>query len=488
MSGRGSTQGAAAAAAALAQRDGVVSGTNGADRIDLAYTGDPDGDRIDAGDAILPGAQPDDDVVLAGNGNDTVHAYNGDDDVDGGNGNDRLFGQDGDDILRGGNGNDILDGGSGGDTLIGGPGNDNLIGGPGDDLAFGEGGDDRLDLGPGNDTGFGGTGDDEIFGGDDEDLLYGGPGRDFIRGDAGNDTLFGDDGVDTIRGSAGNDSIDGGAQDDDMFGEADRDIFVNLTAGDLADGGEAGDDFDTLDLTSWGRAQINILFDPANRENGTVQLFDPNGNPAGLVTFRNIENIVPCFTPGTTIATPRGEIPVEDLKVGDRVVTRDNGLQTIRWVGRRALNYAELGAAPHLRPVLIEKGALGEGLPERDMLVSPNHRILVASDRTALFFEEHEVLVAAKHVTAARGVRPVDVLGVTYVHFLCDRHEVVLANGAWTESFQPGDLTLGAMGNAQRGEIFELFPELREKNGRAGWRAARRTLRRHEAMLLEFPR
>ena len=94
---------------------------------------------------------------------------------------------------------------------------------------------------------------------------------------------------------------------------------------------------------------------------------------------------------------------------------------------------------PHLKPILIRQGSLGNGLPERDMMVSPNHRMLVANDRTALYFDEHEVLVAAKHLVNHKGVAQVDSLGTTYIHFLCDRHEVVLSNGAWTESFQPGD-------------------------------------------------
>ena len=135
-------------------------------------------------------------------------------------------------------------------------------------------------------------------------------------------------------------------------------------------------------------------------------------------------------------------------------------------------------------PVLIRKGSLGNGLPERDMMVSPNHRMLVSNDRTALYFDEHEVLVAAKHLVAGKGVHEVDSMGTTYLHFMFDRHEVVLSNGAWTESFQPGDYTLKGMGNAQRNEIFELFPDLKTAEGRDSYTAARRTLKKFEARLL----
>ena len=75
-------------------------------------------------------------------------------------------------------------------------------------------------------------------------------------------------------------------------------------------------------------------------------------------------------------------------------------------------------------------------------------------------------------------------MATTYIHFMFDNHEVVLSNGAWTESFQPGDYSLKGIGNSQRTEIFELFPELQERQGRDAYTAARRSLKRHEAVLL----
>ncbi len=194
--------------------------------------------------------------------------------------------------------------------------------------------------------------------------------------------------------------------------------------------------------------------------------------------------VVPCFTPGTLIATPDGERAVEDLEVGDRVITRDNGIQPIRWIGRRDLDVAELASASHLRPVRIAAGALGQGLPEQDMMVSPNHRVLVSNDRTALYFEEREVLVAAKHLVGMQGIDIVDEPSVTYIHFMFDQHEVVLSNGAWTESFQPGDMSLAGVGTSQRSEIYELFPELEGEEGVAAYQSARRALKKHEARLV----
>ncbi len=166
------------------------------------------------------------------------------------------------------------------------------------------------------------------------------------------------------------------------------------------------------------------------------------------------------------------------------MITRDNGIQEIRWVGHKAMTGRELIGSPHLKPVVIKAGALGNGLPERDMMLSPNHRILVANAQTQLYFDESEVLAAVKHLVGTPGVQELNVLSTTYIHFMFDRHEVVLSNGAWTESFQPGDMSLKGVGNAQRTEIFELFPELATQSGLDGYQAARKSLKKHEARLL----
>ncbi len=237
-----------------------------------------------------------------------------------------------------------------------------------------------------------------------------------------------------------------------------------------------------------------------NLDVGDTLDFGSGANVSGTVTgpglsdpvrFEEIERIeatdkcpVPCFTNGTLIATPYGEVPIETLEVGDRVITRDNGVQRIRWIGERRVGGDELRRMPSLRPVLIEAGALGNGLPERDLLVSPNHRMLVTG-QADLLYGEPEVLVAAKHLTHLPGVRQVDVESVTYFHILFDRHEVVLSNGTWSESFRPGDVGMDALEDDQRREILALFPELAEETARViEFPAARRILKRHEAEAL----
>ncbi|MEP1766913.1 MAG: Hint domain-containing protein [Sulfitobacter sp.] len=191
-----------------------------------------------------------------------------------------------------------------------------------------------------------------------------------------------------------------------------------------------------------------------------------------------------CFTPGTRVATRRGEVLTQQLQVGDKVITRDNGVKEVRWIGRRNLSPQELAATPAHYPIQIKAGALGQNSPQRDLCVSPNHRILLSSEDAQLMFGESEVLIAAKHLTGLPGVDVLPVRRVSYIHVMFDNHEVILANGAWAESFQPGAQSLAGIKDAQRDEIFALFPELTSVQGVSNFTAARRLLKAHEAHLL----
>ncbi|MDB2407058.1 Hint domain-containing protein [Jannaschia sp.] len=332
-------------------------------------------------------------------------------------------------------------------------------------------------------TGFTGDGtateggDDIITGGAGDDMIDGEGGDDSISGDDGDDMIDGGDGDDTITGGSGNDTLTGGDGMDMIDGGDDKDVIVGADSGDMIDGGEGGDDYDTLDLT--GVAFKKIDFTSDDREDGIITFDDHT-----TAKFEEIEKVIPCFTPGTLIATPRGEIAVEDLELGDRVITRDNGIQAIRWIGRKDLSAADMVVTEAYRPVMIRKGALGHGLPERDMIVSPQHRVLVVGDETLLYFEEREVLVAAKHLVGRPGIERMAPRATAYIHVMFDAHQVILSDGAWTESFQPGDASLAGLGDAQREELLSLFPELRDGAGREGYVAARRSLKRREAELL----
>ncbi|MEM7441262.1 MAG: Hint domain-containing protein, partial [Pseudomonadota bacterium] len=210
-----------------------------------------------------------------------------------------------------------------------------------------------------------------------------------------------------------------------------------------------------------------------------ISLDDGDNN----VEWQTIPSFI-CFTPGALITTPRGQVPVEDLKVGDLVITADSGLQAIRWVGSKRMTGARLQAYPELRPIRIRKGSFGAGMPERDMWVSPQHRMLVQGNRTLLNYGEADVLAPAKgllddyNVTVDYGLKE-----TTYIHIMFDRHEIVWANGTPTESFHPGQHSISTIEEAARDELFEIFPELQDSPERYG-PSARLSLKVREAAAL----
>lgn len=198
------------------------------------------------------------------------------------------------------------------------------------------------------------------------------------------------------------------------------------------------------------------------------------------VPYNTIPSFI-CFTPGALIACPSGPRPVESLEPGDLVITKDHGLQAIRWVGAKKLTGARLQAYPNLAPIRIRAGALGRGLPERDMWVSPQHRMMLTSGAAQLMFASREVLIPAKALVNGTSITTDrSITGTTYVHMLFDRHEIVFANGAETESFHPGSMSMSAMDAPAREELFAIFPELAASPMSYG-PAARRALTPNEA-------
>lgn len=194
--------------------------------------------------------------------------------------------------------------------------------------------------------------------------------------------------------------------------------------------------------------------------NTVVVTQDPDPGATLVIDPEDINALV-CFAAGTMILTADGYIPVEHIRAGDRVFTKDHGHVPVSWIGARKVSSELLAAFPNFRPIRISAGALGEGLPAADLLVSPQHRILIRSKIAQKMFGATEVLVAAKQLLQVDGINvAADVDSVEYVHFMCDEHEVVIANGAETESLFTGPQALKSVGQAARAEIFALFPKL----------------------------
>ncbi|WP_137699900.1 Hint domain-containing protein [Marimonas lutisalis] len=312
----------------------------------------------------------------------------------------------------------------------------------------------------------------------------------------GNDSLIGDAGADTIFGEVGNDTLIGGTGADSLVGGTGNDVFY-LAQGDVAEGGDGEDLFILTDLAEAGSGTITIegsnIGEPggdtldlngiADRTtlsftasttdpdayNGTVELLDGT-----IVTFSNIENII-CFTPGALIATPEGDRPVEELRPGDLVLTRDDGPQPLGWVGRSTVPGLDRFAPITLTPELTGG--------RRALTVSPQHRIMIADWRAELLFGEAEVFVPATHMLEFHGAEPTPAEQVTYIHLMFDRHQVIYAEGAPTESFHVSDLSLGALVPQAHDEIFSAYPDLRDDITAHG-PTARPCLKAHESRAL----
>lgn len=222
--------------------------------------------------------------------------------------------------------------------------------------------------------------------------------------------------------------------------------------GDFGDGNVGGEDF--------GENNFFMAFTGALPPPGITL------TTTGIVTDNSpnifADNIIICFASGTLIQTPTGVTPIDALKVGALVLTEDCVAQPIRWIGSKTLDPIDLELHPQLKPILIRADALGPGYPRQDLIVSPQHRILVRSAIARRIFGVDEVLVSANKLTEIDGVgiKHDNPDGIVYFHLLFDTHQIICANGAKTESLFTGPEALRAISPAARKELKMLFPEI----------------------------
>lgn len=334
---------------------------------------------------------------------------------------------------------------------------------------------------------------------------------------SGDDVLSSGAGSDVIDGGAGNDTIDGGLDDDTMTGGTGNDIFVE-TAGDGADivtdfgTGDTGS-IDDDDQTNNDFVDLSGFYTKDNRQaiealggddfinnidmlrqdaadgkldgiiNGNdysafisgLDLILENGGVAVTgddLTYDNTN--VLCFARGVRIVTAGGEIAVENLEVGDRVVTRDHGYQEIRWIGSTTCR-----AEGKLAPILFRKGSIGN---TADLAVSPNHRMLAQGSTVELVSGDSEALIPAKFMVNGEDIVRVEGGVVEYFHILFDHHELICSEGCWSESFHPGEMGWSAMCEDTRREILALFPTLSVRFTNGYEATARQVLDRRQAI------
>lgn len=370
-----------------------------------------------------------------------------------------------------------------------------------DQSTGGSGGDDLLQGGRGSDIIDGGDGNDTIYGGGQNDLLLGSTGSDTLDGGNGNDTLSyrDEDGARTISEEvitvSVNDSGDGSVVKN-VSGGTDTTDRIEIF---IADEGQSGPNIDeiTMEDTVTDRSSIAGLddnsvgsFTPTNGDPqinfggagqptlsellalnnaGTISITSGDETGAiGDVSFENFETInfdVVCFAGGTHIMTIEGEVLIEDISIGDMVLTMDNGYQPVRWIGSRKLDKIDFIINPKLRPIRIMAGALGQGMPKTDLTVSPQHRVLVRSVIAERMFDTREVLIPAIKLVELDGVyQDEECTVIQYFHMLFDAHEIIFSNGAATESLFTGPEAIKSLSDEAVEEITTLFPEITAPN------------------------
>lgn len=191
-----------------------------------------------------------------------------------------------------------------------------------------------------------------------------------------------------------------------------------------------------------------------------------------------------CFTPGTLIETPQGPRRVEDLRPGDAVQSKDSGPQEVQWIGSRRMTGARLFAMPKLRPIRFRPGALGVERPDQELIVSPDHRMLLQGPEAQVLFNTDEVLVAARDLVNGQTIVVDTALKeVTYIHLLLPSHQILWANGVETESFHPAQADLTVLSADDRMRLLQMFPAL-DYDPHLYGSAARRSLTESEAAIL----
>lgn len=194
----------------------------------------------------------------------------------------------------------------------------------------------------------------------------------------------------------------------------------------------------------------------------SIQIRALDYTPAGGDVQINLDennNVTVCFAAGTMIETHAGLRAVEKLRAGDLVRTLDHGLRPVVWAEAQELPLDNSMRARKNAPVRVHRGALGPGMPTRDLLLSPQHRVLIASKIAARLFGSDEVLVPVKKLVGHPGIiRERRLNRVTYCHLYFGTHEVIWAEGTPAESLLPEKDALFGLSASAQARLATLAP------------------------------
>lgn len=224
--------------------------------------------------------------------------------------------------------------------------------------------------------------------------------------------------------------------------------------------------WDYVGYVNYGGNQYLVVEDPVVVGDVYFLTNSPVVDPAleTLNTTLVAQNSAFCFLTGTLICTPEGDVPVEDLRIGDQVVTANGDSQQIFWVGKKSM--ATVFTPSENLPVLISAGALGKGLPKRDLQVMPAHAFLIG-----------DALVVAGQLVNGTSIRRLthEELGDRFTYFAIETesHSLIIAEGAVSETRGNKKVTARAFDNADEyetlyGEHGRSYPALPHTRYRMG--------------------
>ena len=259
----------------------------------------------------------------------------------------------------------------------------------------------------------------------------------------------------TLQFAAGG---DGAVQIDELLDGSDQQEFNSAIAGFSSS--------DVLVLEGFGTfTTINGYLPPTESGGDTSLTLTDDGTPVATLSLvgdytgdtfllnadPNISGaidltVVPCYHRGTLILTEHGERPVETLSIGELLITRSGAALPIKWIGRRSYRGRFVLGRKDILPICIRASALDENVPRRDLWISPHHAMYL----DGMLIEAKDLINGVSIVQAEQ------VEKVEYFHIELDSHDVIIAEGALSESFVDDD-SRGLFHNAH--EYFAGHPQ-----------------------------
>jgi autotransporter passenger strand-loop-strand repeat protein len=290
-------------------------------------------------------------------------------------------------------------------------------------------------------------------GGEDDGALISG-GTQYVYGSASGTTVF-NGGTQVVEsgGTVSHTTISSGILELASGGTVSGDIIFASSGGNLTvdgaampantiDGFVAGDTIDLSSITNSAGSHVDMDYTTdvltVTEGSNTYQFhFNPTESFAGdffhLAADGNgtqiTEDQIACYLRGTLIATEHGEVPVERLAIGDDVLTASGVSRPIKWIGTRAYAGRFIMGRKDILPVCFKAGALGENVPKRDLWISPHHAMYFENQSGGVLIEARDLVNGASIVQAEQADE------VEYFHIELETHDVILAEGALSETF-----------------------------------------------------